>query len=195
MDATFWLLLGAIVCFSLVFLRVYVGARRKISEVDAQIATARGQISSALTGGIQNIQNQVIAWAFVESDGEVDDAEHPGTKKKVRIRTPSPQFKELVGLLVPEFVGQAVLLWRSGAIKIGDIAQIPGVKSEALKQLTPARMTEMGIPKEAQGILTLGIEFKDVIAKYMLGGRGATPPARPGAPTEKLEWKNPFLGR
>lgn len=195
MDATFWLLLGAILVLLIGGLGVFRWANQKISEFRGEIATARGQIDSAVTGGVQNISNQVIAWAFTESEGEVDDTEHPGTKKKVRIRTPSPQFKELVGILVPEFVGQAVVLWREGKIQLSDVAKIPGATTEALKQLTPERMDKIGIPKEAQGILTLGIEFKDFIGKYFLGGNRGPPPARPGAPVAETKWPNPFLGR
>jgi hypothetical protein len=193
MDATFWLLLGAIVVYSCAFLVAGVKVRRKIAMFQQEIDQARAQVVGVANTGMENIQKRVIAWAFTESQGEIDDPANPGAKKKVLIRTPSPAFRELVALLMPELIGQG-MQWAKKNVKMGDVVGLAagGGGGGLGAAITPETLKQMGIPKEWRGIAAIGFQFKDQILGFLGGKRGATAGADGSASSTHT---NPFLGK
>lgn len=193
MDATFWLLLGAIVGFSCAFFGVGVYGIRKIRAIQGQIDQARSQVQSVAQVGMDQLKAKVIAWAFTETLGEIDDPANPGTKKQVRIRTPSAEFKGMVGLLVPEFIGQAVEYGKKN-VKMSDVVSIAGGGGGLAGAIDPKMLKEIGIPKEYRGLLQLGFQFKDQILGFLKPKGGSSLSQSTGG-GDSTKYSNPFLGK
>lgn len=197
-DPTFVLLLCTDLAFFLALMggiRVFRAKERAIrAEATQMVAQTKAEFSELAKNGMKNLSGAVIQWAFTEGETEIPDPEHPGQTKKVKTRTPSPEFRGLVAIMVPELVGQAVQMFRDGKIKIGAQEGITALGAATGGVLPPEIVKQ--IPKEWRGAAQLAFQFKDQLiglAKRFGGGKFGGGDAAGAGSKETVKYSNPFL--
>lgn len=154
MDAVLWLsaaTLGLVIAAFAIAYRQFRAISRRIAPVLSMLT----QNPDPMAG----LAAKLHAWAFAES---VND-------KGETVYTTSPQFRELVSRLVPEFIGQG-MEWAKTNIKLKEMA--PGIAGGGgLASLAaPGMLKQIGIPKEWQGIAQLLLQYGRPFLGKMFGG-------------------------
>jgi hypothetical protein len=180
--------------FLVLFGTLGVGAGTAVVLIRRFVAGIRSQISQQVQITGSAFESTLIHWLFDESSTELEDPEHPGTKKTFLVRTPSAKFKEMVGLVVPEIIGQG-MLWAKQNVKLGDVTKMIGAPGGALSAAAPAigqALKAAGVPKEWAGMISLLIQYKDAIVKFIPGLQGLTGSGGPGT-TSGATIESPYV--
>lgn len=192
MDATELLVLALIgiilgaLCFGAM---KFIEFRRKYSPTLARLqslSTPEG-LQSVISSSLATLKlEEVIAnWLFEETD-QVQEV----NGVKMKIYQPSPRFRQLVALIIPEVIGQGMAYAKQN-IKLSDVIGGGLGGGGALKDLAAGgvdkALKQAGLAKEWRGIAGLAIQYGKPIMEF-LGKRGTA--ARASGSSTAV---NPFL--